>query len=296
MNKLQLVNAPADFSWSWFVGEDGSADIVFSSLTNFSLDLDAASRRGHGQMAATGGWVQQRCVYMPKITSIAIKARERNADLAASRLFVQNIGSISLKGPAGALPQCANSTEYSVANYIDIDVTGAAPEDKEHFYQLTNSWLQSRSFINRSWLRINHLGFDLDASLVSWDNLCSLDICCDVGFGTLVDLLRQLANLDSLHVDRLYAAELIPEIRDIEGIIYACDFVEPISTSVKSLEISGFAQGCVSNVLAASIKYLLLVVPLLEKAYVPEEVAFSIDSFIKQLGHTYPHLSNITFN
>ncbi|KAJ2707219.1 hypothetical protein FB645_000896 [Coemansia sp. IMI 203386] len=298
LDKLQLTNVPADFSWSWFTDARGLADISFDNLTNFSLDLNASVASGNGIQRMETDDIQQKQIYicLPKITSIIIKAKEPNNDLASSSLVIQNAGSIGLKGPVGAMPRCANSLIYSVANYLDIDVSAAGSNDENQFYLVTNSWLQSKSFINRSWLKINNLGFNLDASLVRWNSLCSLDICCDIEFGTLVDLLSRLVCLDTLHVDRLYAAEMIPAISNIEAVVYTCALIAPVSTSVKSLEISGFADGCVSHVLAASIKYLLLVIPSLDKMYVPEEVAFSIDSFIKQLGHTYPHLGSITFN
>ncbi|KAJ2605310.1 hypothetical protein H4R99_001227 [Coemansia sp. RSA 1722] len=298
LDKLQLTNVPADFSWSWFTDARGLTDISFDSLTNFSLDLNASAASDSGIQRMETDDMQQKQMYicLPKITSIIIKAKDPNNDLASSSLVIQNAGSIALKGPVGAMPRCANSLTYSVANYLDIDVSAAGSNDENQFYLVTNSWLQSKSFINRSWLKINNLGFSLDASLVRWNSLCSLDICCDIAFGTLVDLLSRLVCLDTLHVDRLYAAEMIPAISTIEAVVYTCALIAPVSTSVKSLEISGFADGCVSHVLAASIKYLLLVIPSLDKMYVPEEVAFSIDSFVKQLGHTYPHLGSITFN
>ncbi|KAJ2231925.1 hypothetical protein IWW45_005356 [Coemansia sp. RSA 485] len=158
---------------------------------------------------------------------------------------------------------------------------------KNPIYQTLNLLLEKIKPQSSSKLRIedDNEGFVLDSSRINWIYLKHLDLCCPIGFVSLLELLKKYVYLEYLSVERIDLGEPNEIVTDVS------ELSAPLNSTLSTL--------CLPFACAVNDFPFLLVVGLvlrlvgLKVLRVPHNVCDDVVSAVKVYQGSYAHLSKL---
>ncbi|KAI7834972.1 hypothetical protein BX661DRAFT_9127 [Kickxella alabastrina] len=278
----------SNLTWNSFTSNDSeSNEIIFKNLRTFKLNHcnSGSTNKFTGQVGSNNATEQQPfTLKMPKLKYIDICDVNSKSNIFNSSIEFKRIDKAEIMGSYKSL-KLMNSSSRGTIGDCDVMLTPDADMDMNDFYETTNSFFGDTNAIKYSVLDLNIDMSRFDAQVICWTNLHALEICQQVMFTSILDLLPKVPRLTKL---------ILGKIRSDSAFELSLNQVHPISTNITQLKLNGAVTASSKDIKPNCIKYLILAITSLEQViFLSEE--FGQASFVKKFKALYPHLENITF-